>query len=162
MAWRAFAGVVGSRRLLMTRLNPLPRSARISSALDLPGYKRLADPQVVHQHLRRIESSVSGDPAAAIGASKELVESVCKVILDDYGLAHGNKDGVTQLFKKVSVALKIDHECVANHPDASRAAHKAVSGMAGTVQAIAAGVLAAIVPARRASRINVLNALQYE
>ena len=28
--------------------------------------------------------------------------------------------------------------------------------------AIAAGVLAAIVPARRASRINVLNALQYE
>jgi ABC-type antimicrobial peptide transport system permease subunit len=28
--------------------------------------------------------------------------------------------------------------------------------------AIAAGVLAAIVPARRASRSNVLNALQYE
>jgi len=31
-----------------------------------------------------------------------------------------------------------------------------------TTVAIAAGVLAAIVPARRASRINVLNALQYE
>jgi len=31
-----------------------------------------------------------------------------------------------------------------------------------TVIAIAAGVLAAIIPARRASRINVLNALQYE
>ena len=31
-----------------------------------------------------------------------------------------------------------------------------------TTVAIAAGVLAAIVPARRAARINVLNALQYE
>jgi putative ABC transport system permease protein len=28
--------------------------------------------------------------------------------------------------------------------------------------AIAAGILAAVVPARRASRLNVLNALQYE
>jgi putative ABC transport system permease protein len=34
--------------------------------------------------------------------------------------------------------------------------------VAFTVVAIAAGVLAAIIPARRASRINVLNALQYE
>jgi putative ABC transport system permease protein len=31
-----------------------------------------------------------------------------------------------------------------------------------TVIAIVAGVLAAIVPARRASRLNVLDALQYE
>ena len=31
-----------------------------------------------------------------------------------------------------------------------------------TAVAIAAGVLAAIIPARRASRLNVLNALQYE
>ncbi len=108
-----------------------------SSSLNLPAYTKLADPRVVHQHLKRIESGVGSDPAAAIGASKELVESVCKVILDDYGVAHANKDGVTDLYKKVSVALEIDHDSVANHPNASRAAHKAVGGMAGTVQAIA-------------------------
>ncbi len=34
--------------------------------------------------------------------------------------------------------------------------------IAFTVVAIAAGVLAAIIPARRASRLNVLDALQYE
>jgi putative ABC transport system permease protein len=34
--------------------------------------------------------------------------------------------------------------------------------IAFTAVAIAAGVLAAIIPARRASRLNVLNALQYE
>jgi putative ABC transport system permease protein len=50
---------------------------------------------------------------------------------------------------------------------ALRSAHVAFSQPAGTlivlaVVAIAAGMMAAALPARRASRLNVLKALQYE
>src|ERR1035441_5340534 len=47
-----------------------------TTALHLPGYQRLRDPQVFEEHLRRIDAGLTSDPAAAIASSKEMIESV--------------------------------------------------------------------------------------
>lgn len=70
-----------------------------TTAFKLPEYSRLRDPQVFHEHLRRIDAGLASDPPAAIASSKELVESVCKVILDDYGVEYGRKDDLLDLYK---------------------------------------------------------------
>lgn len=54
-------------------------------SLQLGDLSLLEDPAVIAEHLRRIGDNVDQDPAAAIGSAKELVESVCRVILKDYG-----------------------------------------------------------------------------
>jgi len=63
-------------------------------ALNVPlsDFHRLSDPRVVQQHLERISVNVERDPPSAVGSAKELVESVCKFILDDYGVAYGKAD----------------------------------------------------------------------
>jgi hypothetical protein len=53
-----------------------------TAALDLDDYPRLDDPQVIRDHLRRIDRYLKSDPPGAIGSSKELVESVADVALD--------------------------------------------------------------------------------
>lgn len=53
-------------------------------AFDVDEYENLGDPQVVREHLRRIDRDLKSDPAAAIGSSKELLKTVLKNILDDY------------------------------------------------------------------------------
>jgi hypothetical protein len=52
-------------------------------ALAVESYPRLDDPQALREHLRRIDRDLRSDPPGAIGSSKELVETVCKTILDD-------------------------------------------------------------------------------
>ena len=59
-----------------------------ATALRLPAYQRLRDPQGFEEHLRRIDAGLATDPAAAIASSKEMAESVCKITLDDYGITY--------------------------------------------------------------------------
>jgi AbiJ-like protein len=65
-----------------------------ASALSLDRYVRVDDEEAIREHLRRIDHGLQGDPAAAIGSSKELLETTCKVILDDYGVAYSKRDDV--------------------------------------------------------------------
>lgn len=63
-------------------------------ALNVPlsDFHRLSEPAVVQQHLERMSVNVDRDPAAAVGSAKELVESVCKFILEDYGINYDKDD----------------------------------------------------------------------
>lgn len=108
-----------------------------TTALKLPEYQRLRDPEVLAQHLRRIDAGVAHDPSAAIGSSKELVESVCKLILDDYGVPFGTKDDLLDLYKAASKALKLSADSVPQNAKGSQAAQAAARSLATTVQRIA-------------------------
>ena len=44
------------------------------------------DAEHLSDHIRRIEASVEEDPALAIGSAKELVETCCKIILEERGV----------------------------------------------------------------------------
>jgi hypothetical protein len=112
-------------------------SKQPTTSLRIPEYQRLRDPEVFHEHLRRIDGGLARDPAAAIASSKELVESVCKVVLDDYGVAYASKDGLLDLYKAVAKALKLDAESVPDNKKGSEAAQRALRSLASTVQNLA-------------------------
>jgi hypothetical protein len=93
-----------------------------ATALRLPEYQRLREPRVFEEHLRRIEAGIKADPAAAIASSKELVESVCKIILDDYQVTYSGKEDLPDLYKKAATELKLTAESVPGSAKGSQAA----------------------------------------
>ena len=111
---------------------PLYEARRVLSRaepIDLNAFHLLSNPEVLHSHLRRIDAGLAADPASAIGSSKELVESLCKMILDDYGVPHGTKDGLLDLYKKVADALKLKAEAVPQGARGSEAAQRALRAL---------------------------------
>jgi len=64
-------------------------SARESVVLSSPSVEaireevRTLDSAYVLQQITRMETSVSEDPALAIGTAKELIETCCKMILEE-------------------------------------------------------------------------------
>jgi hypothetical protein len=60
--------------LCPTHLRRPPHQGRgaAATALKLPEYQRLRDPEVLAEHLRRIDAGIANDPSAAIASSKGL------------------------------------------------------------------------------------------
>jgi AbiJ N-terminal domain 3/Abortive infection C-terminus len=109
----------------------------LSAALVLPEYTRLRDPEVLQEHLRRISAGLEADPAAAIGSSKELVESVCKVILDDYSEAYTRNDNLPDLYKKTATMLRLNVEAVRESTRGSEAARRTLGALVTIVHSLA-------------------------
>ena len=105
--------------------------------MRLREYQRLVDPPEFEDHLRRIDAGLSSDLAAAIASSKELVESVCKVILDDYDIKYDRKEDLLDLYKATARALKLNAESVPNSVKGSPAAQGALRALATMVQRLA-------------------------
>ena len=105
--------------------------------LSLDEFDRLSEPEVLVKHLDRIGKNLAKDPAASIGSSKELVESTCKFVLDDYGITYGKTDSLLDLYKATAKALKINREAVPGNRRGSEAAQRVLQNMATAVQSIA-------------------------
>lgn len=106
-------------------------------SVSLDQFSRLNEPAVVEQHLERIARDIETDPGGAIGSSKELVESVCRFILDDYGAAHAPGDGMLDLYKRTARELNLSRESVPESAKGSAAAQRALQNLASTVQSLA-------------------------
>lgn len=108
-------------------------------ALNVPlsDFTRLGDPSVVHRHLERIAVNIERDPPAAVASCKELVESVCKFVLQDYGVEFSNKDDLLDLYKKAAKELKLSRESVPGSAKGSEAAHRVLQNLATAVQSLA-------------------------
>ncbi len=61
----------------------------------------------VSQQITRMEAAVLNDPGLAIGTAKELVETCCKTILDERGIAISKNDDLPQLVKRTVKELKL-------------------------------------------------------
>lgn len=105
--------------------------------LPLERFDRLGDPHVLQEHLDRVSSSISSDPATAIGASKSLFESTMKFVLEDYGEPYDNGDDILALYKKVAELLKLNADAVPDSAKGSQAAQKALRSMSATAQSVA-------------------------
>lgn len=106
-------------------------------AIPLERFDRLGDPHVVEQHLQRITANIHRDPAAAIGSAKELVESVCKCILDDYEVTYSASDVLLDLYKKAANELRLSREAVPNSVKGSAASHRVLQNLSTAVQSLA-------------------------
>lgn len=116
---------------------PLPARPAIRAELPLEGFARLEDPAVLREHLRRIDRDLADDPSAAIGSCKELLESVFKLVLEDYRVEYSNRDDVLELYKKAADALRLNAESVPDSARGSQSAQRALRSLVTTVQSLA-------------------------
>lgn len=105
--------------------------------LPIERFDRLAEPRVLLDHLGRIEAGIDADPAAAIASAKELVESVCKFVLDDYGVAYGKTASLPDLYKAVAAELGLSRDAVPASAKGSQAAQRVLQNLMTAVQGLA-------------------------
>lgn len=94
------------------------------------------DEDVLREHLARLERGLEDDPAVVIGSSKELIESVCKLVLQRLAIEYDETDDVPALVKTTLKALKLHPEALA--PTAP--AGEAVKRILGSLASMAVGV----------------------
>ncbi|CAN3985991.1 abortive infection family protein [Kitasatospora purpeofusca] len=104
--------------------------------LQLESRRLLTDPRVLHEHLVRIRDGLQKDPAAAIASSKELLESLCKVILGRSGVEYTNSDELPVLYRKVAELLSLKAESVPDSAKGSESAQKILRTLVTTVQTL--------------------------
>lgn len=107
------------------------------AAFPLAKYDRLSEPRVLSDYLRRIDDDVVADPPAAIAASKQLVESLFKQILADFGESYGPTDDLLNLYKQVGKVLKLNVDAVPEPVPGSQASQRALRSLVGVVQGLA-------------------------
>lgn len=103
---------------------PVYQARRLSAAHDLAirSTRRLADAldsDHLREQLKRIEQAVEGDPALAIGTAKELVETMCKAILEDRQTSYDASADLAQLVKATTKALGLVPDAI---PDSKKGA----------------------------------------
>ena len=108
-------------------------------AFALNDYPLLTEPDIeaIREHLRRIERGIQDDAGAAIGSSKELLETVCKLILDAEGVAYPRGDDLPQLYRKVAEQLKLNAEAIPESSKGSEASQRALRSLVTCVQSLA-------------------------
>ncbi len=98
---------------------------------NFPDFDRIKDPDVLRQHAIRMQRALGDrDPADAILASRELLESVCKFVLEDYGVTIPKNPSLGQLYGLVAEQLKLKAGAIEGDSEASKAARKVLQGLA--------------------------------
>ena len=77
------------------------------------------DANYVLEQITRMESAVENDPGLAIGTAKELVETVCRTILDERNIPIEGSPDLPKLVKQTAKELKLTPSDI---PDEARAA----------------------------------------
>lgn len=96
----------------------------------------ILDASHLRQHILRIRAAVETDPGLALGASKELVETCCKTILSERGIAFSGSSDLPQLTKAVFKELNLIPDGI---PDAAKGADtmkRTLSNLASVAQGI--------------------------
>ncbi|KUI16136.1 hypothetical protein AU191_00955 [Mycolicibacterium acapulense] len=97
----------------------------------------LTDPEVLEEHLVRIRDSLASDPAAAISSSKNLVESLFRIILDRSGVAYGQREDIPQLYRHVADLLELKSDSVPESAKGSESAQQILRTLVTTIQSLA-------------------------
>ena len=108
----------------------LKADSSTAASVSFEGYGRVRDPEVLREHARRMQGALGrADPADAVLAAREMVESTCKLILDDYGERPPRNANLGQLYKQAAGVLELDPAAVEGDDEASRAARQVLQGL---------------------------------
>ena len=97
---------------------------------------RGTDTSYVAQQITRMESSVYDDPDLAIGTAKELLETICKSILEERGVDVPSGAKLPQLVKLTSKELQLTPADIRDAAKASDTIKRLLSNLATITQAI--------------------------
>jgi hypothetical protein len=105
------------------RINP---PASLDLGIDMHS---LDDPEAFHGYERRILENVTADPELAIGSSKELVEAVCALLLEDAGVTQDKDWPAEKLFKEALKTLDLSVDAVSDAKAGADSIKKVLRGM---------------------------------
>lgn len=109
----------------------------VEPELNLQARAVLTDPAVLEEHLNRIRDALTSDPPAAISSSKNLIESLFRIILDSAQIDHEPKEDIPQLYRKVAVLLELKAESVPSSARGSETSQQILRTLVTTVQSLA-------------------------
>lgn len=106
-----------------------PQGSRLDQAL--PDFKLIRDPEVLREHAVRFQrASVAGDAPDAILAARELLESACKLVLEERDREWPKNASTGQLYGLVSEELGLDAGGIEGDDEGAKAARTVLSGLA--------------------------------
>jgi hypothetical protein len=101
---------------------------RFESAL--PDFSSITDVEVLREHAKRMQrAQVNADPADAILAARELLESVCKQICEYYFVPVPKSPNAGALYKLAAKELGLDAKDVPSADPAAGASRKVLGGL---------------------------------
>ena len=95
------------------------------------------DTAYISRQVTRMEQAVDTDPELAIGTAKELLETVCKTILDSTGAGYDKNDQILALVKKTTAALQLSRDDVDPTVTAADTIRRILSSLAQIAQGTA-------------------------
>src|SRR5260370_13385215 len=111
------------------------RRAIDSSRPHMEEVKRVAERLSGHyiaQQVRRLQEAVEKDPELAIGTAKEFLETLCKTILTERGIAVSKNEDFPALVKATVKSLSVVPKSLAAQPQSE----KTISALLGNLGAI--------------------------
>jgi hypothetical protein len=90
----------------------------------------------LHRQIQRMQSAVEDDPALAIGTAKELVESVCKTILEQRQIGFPEDADIGQLVKETRKALGLIPESIPNSAKGAESIRRLLSNLGNVAQGL--------------------------
>ncbi|MGH9498318.1 MAG: abortive infection family protein [Terriglobales bacterium] len=125
---------ISGRSVYIGRYVGLISTPGISSAKEA-----LATPDAsyVAQQITRMETAVANDPALAIGTAKELIETICKTILDERNRTYSKSADIPELVKATAKALKLTPDDIPDTAKASDTIRRILGNLGSIPQGIA-------------------------
>lgn len=127
-----------------TRISGKPvYTGRYSGHVPTPGIAAArailagTDPSYVAQQITRMETAALNDPALAIGTAKELVETVCKTILEARTIPFSKGAELPELVKLTAKALELTPSDVPEKAKAAETIKRLLSNLGTIAQNVA-------------------------
>jgi|CXWL01.1.fsa_nt_gi hypothetical protein len=134
----------GFELVVKTRLSGKPIfTGRYAGYFPTPGVAAVravlagTDPSYIAQQITRMEAAVVNDPALAIGTAKELIETVCKTILEARGIAFSKTAELPELVKATAKTLELTPDDVPDKAKASGIIKRLLSNLGSITQGVA-------------------------
>lgn len=125
---------IGNRELYAAR------QIALSAELNIASLKKeflAADASYVNAQITRMESAVDNDPGLAIGTAKELVETVCKTILEERGIIIDGHLELPKLVKQTAAELKLTPSDIPDEAKASDSIKRLLKNLADITYGVA-------------------------
>jgi hypothetical protein len=97
----------------------------------------LFDAEYLADQVRRLEQSVDSDPAHAIGAAKELVETCCYTILSERGKPATDKPDLLPLVRRTLEELKLVPDGITDAHKGAKSIKSLLGNLATITQSLA-------------------------
>ena len=112
----------------------------IGKVVELGGISQIAhkfDSVELHRMIGRMQNSVDDDPSLAIGTAKEIIETTCKTILEERGLAINLEWDTSRLVKETREVIGLLPESVPESARGKETIRKILGSLASIGQGLA-------------------------